>query len=95
MTGATLVGMRITTAGGSTYLVGPSSRVNYVRVARVSGHAVLGTAGPETFAEDFLTVELVSDGAALRMLCTHESGSRFRTSPVLQVEHESLMADPM
>lgn len=88
-----MVGMRITTAGGSTYLVGPSSRVNYVRVARVSSHAVVGTTGPETFAEDFLAVEIVSDGAALRMLCTHESGSRFRTSPILQVEHESLTTD--
>ena len=85
--------MRITTAGGSTYLVGPSGRASFVRVARVSDHAVLGTAGPETFAEDFLTVEFVSDGAALRMLCTHQSGSRFRTSPILQIEHEPLMAD--
>lgn len=85
--------MRITTAGGSTYLVGPSSRANFVRLARVSGHAVVGTVGPGTFAEDFLRVEFVSDGAALRMLCTHESGSRFRTSPILRIEDESLVAD--
>lgn len=85
--------MRITTAGGSTYLVGPSRRTNFVRVARVSDHAVVGTGDLGTFAEDFLSVEFVSDGAALRMLCTHENGSRFRTSPIQQVEHESLMAD--
>lgn len=86
--------MRVTTAGGSTYLVGPSMRATYVRVARVSDHAVAGTAGPVSFAEDYVEVELVSDGHHLRLRCTHESGSRFRTSPIVEVAHESLTAAP-
>lgn len=86
--------MRVTTAGGSTYLVGPSSRENYVRVARLSDHAVAGTVGPVSFAEDYLEVELVSDGHNLRLRCTHESGSRFRTSPIVEVVQESLAATP-
>lgn len=85
-----MLGMRVTTAGGSTYLVGPSTRANYVRVARVSDHVVAGTIGPLSFAEDYVEVELVSDGTHLRLRCTHESGSRFRTSPILEVVHESL-----
>lgn len=89
-----MLGMRVTTAGGSTYLVGPSPRLNHVRVARVSDHAVRGTAGPDTFAEDFVEVELISDGQALRLRCTHESGSRFRTSPIVEIAHESLAAAP-
>lgn len=86
--------MRVTTAGGSTYLVGPSVRDNYVRVARLSDHAVAGTVGPVSFAEDYVEVELVSDGHNLRLCCTHESGSRFRTSPIVEVVQESLAAAP-
>lgn len=86
--------MRVTTAGGSTYLVGPSARENYVRVARLSDHAVAGTVGPVSFAEDYVAVELVSDGHGLRLHCTHESGSRFRTSPIVEVVHESLAPAP-
>lgn len=89
-----MVGMRITTAGGSVYLVGPSRRSHFIRVARVSDHAVAGTLGPVSFAEEYVSVELVSDGAALRMRCTHESGSRFHTSPIVQVAHESLASTP-
>lgn len=89
-----MVGMRVTTAGGSVYLVGPSKRRNHVRVARVSDHAVAGTLGPISFAEEYVAVELVSDGAALRMRCTHASGTRFRTSPIVEVVHESLSSTP-
>ncbi len=84
-----MMGMRVTTAGGSTYLVGPSRRANYVRVARVSDHVVAGTIGPLSFAEDYVEVELVSDGTHLRLRCTHETGSRFRTSPIVEVVPES------
>lgn len=86
--------MRVTTAGGSTYLVGPSARENYVRVARLSDHVVAGTAGPVSFAEDYVSAELVSDGHDLRLRCTHESGSSFRTSPIVDVRHESLAPAP-
>lgn len=85
-----MLGIRVTTAGGSTYLVGPSRRHNHVRVVRVSDHPVKGTLGPTTFADEFVTVELVSDGVALRMHFTHESGTRFHTSPIVSMSHEAV-----
>ena len=84
--------MRVRTAGGSTYLIGPSPHRYGVRVARVSDHAVGGTIGPATFAEEFASVELVSEGGALRLRCTHASGTQFATSPIVHVTHETVAA---
>ena len=80
-----MLGMQIMTMGGSTYRVGPSPVGNRVRVARESGHRVAGTVSVLSFVEDFASVELVSDGQTLRLLCTHASGSRLRTGPVVEV----------
>lgn len=84
-------GMRITTASGSTYLVGPTP-AGRVRVARVSGHPVRGTVGPFAFAEDFRRVELVAGADGLHLECTALDGQRFRTSPVAEVTGEDLTA---
>lgn len=82
--------MQVTTIRGSTYVIGPSPRRNYVQVARLSDHAVSakGRQGRRSFAEDFVHVEVVSDGAHLRLMCTRESGRHLRTSPIAEVVDE-------
>lgn len=80
-----MLGMQITTMAGSTYRVGPSPVGNRVRIVRESDHPVGGAVGALSFVEDFACVELVSDGQALRLICTHASGRRFRTGPVVEV----------
>lgn len=81
--------MQVTTIRGSTYVIGPSSRRHYVQVARVSDHAVSAAGGRgarrHSFAEDFVHVEVVSDGAHLRLMCTGENGRHLRTSPIAEV----------
>ena len=79
--------MQVTTIRGSTYVIGPSPRRHYVQVARLSDHAVSskGRPGRQSFSEDFVHVEVVSDGAHLRLMCTRESGRHLRTSPIAEV----------
>ncbi len=83
--------MQITTIRGSTYVIGPSPRRNYVQVERLSDHAVSsrGRRGRQSFSEDFVHVEVVSDGAHLRLMCTRESGRHLRTSPIAEVADDS------
>lgn len=76
--------LRIVTDSGSTYIVGPGDGAN-VRVARMSGHAVRGTAGPLTFVNEFVRASLVSNGTGLVLECTAADGSAFRTSPIREV----------
>lgn len=76
--------LRITTAGGSTYIVGPG-RLGQVRVRRLSDHVVRGTVGPLAFEEEFARVELVSDGTGLRLQCTAHDGTTFQTSVIREV----------
>lgn len=82
--------MHVTTVRGSTYVIGPSPRRHYLQVARLSDHAVSarGREGRHTFAEDFTHVEVVSDGAHLRLMCTRETGQHLRTSPIAEVVAE-------
>lgn len=84
--------MQVTTIRGSTYVIGPSPRRHYVQVARLSDHAVSTMERPQrgrqSFAEDFVQVEVVSDGAHLRLMCTRENGRHLRTSPIAEVVAE-------
>lgn len=76
----------VTTERGSTYVVGATSDGARVRVARMSGHVVRGTAGPTTFVDDFSRVELVpTPGGMICLECTTTDGQRFRTSAVVAV----------
>lgn len=75
----------VTTERGSTYVVGATADGERVRVARMSGHVVRGTAGPTTFVDDFSHVELVPTLGGLSLECTTIDGQRFRTSTVVAV----------
>lgn len=85
--------MQVTTIRGSTYVIGPSLRRHYVQVARLSDHDVSTNGHPQrgrrSFEEDFVHVEVVSDGAHLRLMCTRESGRHLRTSPIAEVAADS------
>lgn len=82
----------LTTRRGSTYVVGTTPDGTRIRVARVSGHPVRGTLGPNTFAHDFDRVELVPGPEGLRLECTTADGQRFRTSLIVNVGHQDLGA---
>lgn len=80
--------LHITTAGGSTYIVGPGQR-GRMRVRRFSDHVVRGTLGPLAFDEEFDRVELVSDGVGLKLQCTAQDGTAFHTSLIREVRRHS------
>lgn len=86
-----MIGLRVRTAGGSTYLLGPSrDQPGQLRLARVSEHDVAGSPGTATFVEDFVAVEVVAEDGQLRLRFTHINGNRFQTSAIIEITEEQL-----